>query len=392
MGSKNISADWRLSKCRQCGSANIAMTEKTAVRSFPALDGLRGIAAVLVVQFHIRSLFMGYIGFPAGDGYLAVDIFFSLSGFVLAHAYLEKFQRGMSLLEFAKIRVIRLYPLYLLGLLVASIVFAIQPNENASPQNTASIIALEIFFLPARAHGNNQLFPINTVAWSLFFELLVNLFFVLLWKYLTRRVLANILVVSGLALFAYVLHKQTASLGNMWGTAPGGLLRAVFSFTVGLLLHDLYASGKLRFNVGPGVFYAGICVLAAYLTLPASDNVRSYYDMLFILIISPALIIIGVNVSLSGKTARVFSFLGVASYALYCLHLSALPAIAFLSEKFYVGQPPLPFISIVSVLLFLLASYFIDAFYDIPVRRALSARLISTSKRNSLKTQSPAKL
>ncbi len=56
---------------------------------------------------------------PIQDGGLAVDLFFALSGFVLAHAYEQKFERGMTAFDFMKIRFIRLYPLYILALFIS---------------------------------------------------------------------------------------------------------------------------------------------------------------------------------------------------------------------------------------------------------------------------------
>ena|ERR1700730_5639017 len=87
---------------------------KTGLHSFPALDGVRGVAAILVALFHLRNRFLGFNNFPGGDGYLAVDLFFVLSGFVLSHAYLPRFQNGMSPSQFMKARLIRLYPLYII--------------------------------------------------------------------------------------------------------------------------------------------------------------------------------------------------------------------------------------------------------------------------------------
>jgi|GEM_PF-5423738 len=51
---------------------------KTGLHSFPALDGVRGVAAILVALFHLRNRFLGFNNFPGGDGYLAVDLFFVL--------------------------------------------------------------------------------------------------------------------------------------------------------------------------------------------------------------------------------------------------------------------------------------------------------------------------
>ena len=74
-------------------------------RSFVTLDGLRGIAALAVVTRHAP-----YFRNPFFESYLAVDFFFVLSGFVLAHAYGQRLRGNLSILDFVKIRIVRLYP------------------------------------------------------------------------------------------------------------------------------------------------------------------------------------------------------------------------------------------------------------------------------------------
>ncbi len=83
---------------------------------FTVLDGLRGVAALCVVQTHTQDLLLGD---TLPTAYLAVDLFFLLSGFVLAHAYEERLRQGMTLHRFMLARLVRLYPLYLAGIAIA---------------------------------------------------------------------------------------------------------------------------------------------------------------------------------------------------------------------------------------------------------------------------------
>jgi peptidoglycan/LPS O-acetylase OafA/YrhL len=114
------------------------MVHMPQVRAFPAMDGIRGIAAILVALFHFRATFLHYDNNVIGDGYLAVDLFFVLSGFVLAHAYEHRFARGMTTFEFMRARVIRLYPLYFVGLAIASM--AMFAGISRSPENQQSTL------------------------------------------------------------------------------------------------------------------------------------------------------------------------------------------------------------------------------------------------------------
>jgi peptidoglycan/LPS O-acetylase OafA/YrhL len=355
------------------------LKEKLESRSFPALDALRGIAAILVVQFHIRGLFSGYSASSEstlGDGYLAVDLFFSLSGFVLAHIYLPRFRDGMSIIEFIRVRVIRLYPLYFLGLVMGSVLLTISLRRVAgfSFSDIVPTIVLEAFFLPAKLENSTQLFPINNVAWSLFFELIVNLFFVALWRMVNFRALSAILILSGAVFFSLTFSNQAASLGNTWDTLYGGFFRATFSFSYGVFIHHLYREGKLRIKTNPAIFVLSAITLCVSILLPVENHVRPYFDSLFIVLIAPILVVIGVNVQLSGRLAKLSSFLGASSYAIYCLHYPALSVIVFLTKKYFGDHPPVLTVTVVSVAIFLVTSYFIDLFYDIPVRRFLMAR------------------
>jgi peptidoglycan/LPS O-acetylase OafA/YrhL len=90
---------------------------------FATLDGLRGVAAIAVTSLHFRFE-LGKFLLP--HSYLAVDFFFVLSGFVLAYAYEDRLSEGMKPIQFLRLRVIRLYPLYLIGTLI------VRPRLSAS--------------------------------------------------------------------------------------------------------------------------------------------------------------------------------------------------------------------------------------------------------------------
>jgi peptidoglycan/LPS O-acetylase OafA/YrhL len=113
-------------------------------RTFVTLDGLRGIAALAIVARHAPVLFNSVsiyvqsdIGKPTAlffESYLAVDFFVALSGFVLAHAYGQRLRGGMPASEFMTVRLIRLYPLYLLALTITSVIAIRQMTKGKSCQ------------------------------------------------------------------------------------------------------------------------------------------------------------------------------------------------------------------------------------------------------------------
>jgi peptidoglycan/LPS O-acetylase OafA/YrhL len=144
----------------------VVLRADEAGRRYEALDGLRGVAAVGVMLYHIG----GWTGRPwlVSHGYLAVDFFFCLSGFVLAHAY---GRREIGWLGFLRQRLIRLWPLIALTMLAGAMVI-IQHRERVPEW-----LALGLLMIPrlwTEESGFAPIFPLNPPAWSLFFELVVG--------------------------------------------------------------------------------------------------------------------------------------------------------------------------------------------------------------------------
>ena len=151
---------------------------------YDLLDGLRGVAALMVIWYHI---FEGY-AFAGGGiietfnhGYLAVDFFFILSGFVIGYAYDDRWGRSLTMKSFFKRRLIRLHPMVIMGAVLGAITFCIQGCIQWDGTHIAlSMIMLSllcsIFFIPAmpgagyEVRGNGEMFPLNGPCWSLFFE------------------------------------------------------------------------------------------------------------------------------------------------------------------------------------------------------------------------------
>ncbi len=154
---------------------------------FNTLDGLRGVAAIAVIFFHFTQhttlrLFSG-----AG---LAVDLFFCLSGFVIAHSYQQRLIGGMSFKDFFLKRLVRLYPMFhMIGLMLGALALLMKSaysQTSLTLHQTLSSIALNAFYVPylsdfyiqiGKDKIDSALFPTNDPAWSLFFELLVNIVF-----------------------------------------------------------------------------------------------------------------------------------------------------------------------------------------------------------------------
>lgn len=303
----------------------LAMVERPQLE---ALNGLRGIAAIAVVFFHASSAVkMNF----APSGYLAVDFFFVLSGFVIGRAYEQRLRDGLRLGAFMQKRAVRFYPLYLLGtvlglaVLTANAVFS--PPAPLTWQQLAGSTLFMLAYLPSPVTPG--LFPLNVPAWSLFFELAVNaLFAVILWR-LSSRMLGALAAFVFTILALLVFDAGGAAGGAEWDTFCTGLARTVLSFVVGMLL--------ARFNhptiLGARTAAALSIALAALLCLPIPTNLRPLYDLAFIAIASPAIIYVAGRVGVT-RLDRVLGRLGLISFPIYAIHYPFTDLLRPLSRHF----------------------------------------------------------
>jgi peptidoglycan/LPS O-acetylase OafA/YrhL len=298
----------------------------TRKHQYFALDGLRGIAAFIVVVRHTRAL----TGFDFVPGsYLAVDLFFLLSGFVLAHAYEEKLNEGMSFPAFMKLRLVRLYPLYLMGLAVMLLYLGLRMKSGGpDAPHFGSVLAsglLTAFYLPtppSLSQAPTQIFPLNNPAWSLFFELIVNIAYGLVAPRLTNRTLVGIIGVSLFSLIFLSFTYGTVDGGPTWSTFWLGLPRVFFGFTLGVWMRrkhvPLPSAGQLR----DGALFVGLAlVFTSFSLLPYSASIFVITPLLILLFVLPAIVWLGAGIDLTGWRQMIAQRLGEYSYAVYVLHV-----------------------------------------------------------------------
>jgi peptidoglycan/LPS O-acetylase OafA/YrhL len=346
---------------------------------YVALDGLRGIAALFVAALHLTAMW----GHPLFSGaYLAVDFFFILSGFVIATAYADRLAQDMTAWEFAKRRVIRLWPLFVLGLAIGS---AYQiPRALAglgdSPGLSAIIAAgLGVFMLPSPASisGHGWLYPANVPAWSLFFELVVNFVYGSIAPRITTPRLVVFVFASAVLLCTLAANFGTLNLGADAATFWGGLARVAFGFSAGVLIHRLHRTKRLR-SWGWGLVL-GLLLAAILIFRPASWIA----DILGALLFFPAIVLVGSWSHPSpGRLYALGKLLGRASYPVYALHV---PLIAWLGFALNRAGVPLTsplsyFAALVFVFAFAMAA---DMYWDSPAREALTVRFVGSRVRAS---------
>lgn len=230
---------------------------------FEALDGMRGFAALAVLLFHVGKTDAPWL---FAHGYLAVDFFFILSGFVIAYAYGARLLEGMSSSRFLRARLVRLYPL-----IAAGAVLGVAGYCKLYDRSTLlAIFVTGIFLLPtplAPQSEDRMALAINPPSWSLFFEFVANAAFALAAPRLSDRMLALVVTISAFALAASIALFNGVDFGAHWPDFLFGIPRVCFSFFAGVGLFRLWRRGWLARCKAP--LSALLFVLALLLLAPA---------------------------------------------------------------------------------------------------------------------------
>lgn len=326
---------------------NISSTQFADTKPhYELLDGLRGVAAILVLIYHIFEGFAfaestngegsGLIT-TLNHGHIAVDFFFILSGFVISYAYDDRWGK-MSLGGFFKRRLIRLHPMLIMGAVVGVISFLLtgcqQWSGEVTPTSWVMIaLLLTIFMVPAlpglpyEVRGNGEMFPLNGPMWSLFFEYIGNILYALVIRRLSTKLLAVLTAILGI-LHAWIFVGDLSgydSVGIGWTIDTinfwGGLVRMLFPFSMGMLLARTFKPREVK-----GAFWICSAMLIAVFAVPyiaksGAISLNSLYEVVCIAVIFPFIVWLGA----CGKggdnyTGRINNFLGELSYPLYIVH------------------------------------------------------------------------
>ena len=270
---------------------------------------------------------------------ISVDLFFVLSGFVIAHSYGKRLQSGMTFLEYMGRRLIRLYPMFLIGVLIGTPVLyfiAKAGLADYSKREIAGSLLYNGLFLPYLATKGahdlgadtvtfGEIFPTNPPAWSLFFELVASLAFATLFR-LTRNSLIKIILISYTALLlsavlsSFIEYRQNLDIGQGWGTSNFliGFPRVLFGFSFGVLLYSWLQTeyynkvgAFVRQYVGsPYLLYGILLVIVAFPKIPGIFG--DLYPVLILVSVVPCLVFIGSAMRCKGGfDFRVSKFFGM---------------------------------------------------------------------------------
>ena len=365
---------------------------------YALLDGLRGVASFLVVWYHI---FEGY-AFASGSmitmvnhGYLAVDFFFMLSGFVISYAYDDRWNKTIDYKGFFKRRLIRLHPMVVLGAIIGAITFAIQgftrwDGSHVAISSVMLALLCAMFLIPATpgscydVRGNGEMYSLNGPTWSLIFEYIANVLYAIALRRVGRITLCVIVATLGIAhaLFATLDISRYGMIGVGWTLDTvnflGGLIRMLFPFTIGILLSR--SSARIKVN---GAFWISAIALLILFHVPYISGkifdtltINGIYEFVVVACIFPILLLIGASGKTTDRiTENINLFLGELSYPLYIVHYPVLylfyawlikNSIYTIEDSWQVALP----VYVGAVVL----AWLCLKFYDRPVRKWLSKR------------------
>lgn len=369
------------------------------------LDALRGVAALIVVWYHcFEGVATSVVSQGCNHGYLAVDFFFILSGFVIGYAYDGRFREGrMTAWNFAKRRLVRLHPMVVFGVVFGVLTFILGGRQNWSAETVPLkfvmfAMLLNLFLIPvapgwkADVRGNGEMFPLNGPNWSLFFEYIGNIIYVLLLRKLPTRILSCLTAASGSVLAWIVIGNGYLGVGWTLPDFWSGLVRMLFPYCAGMLLARAFVRRRGKAALLPRfirrhAFLVCSVILLVLLPMPfvgseSSMWVNGLYIILLVFAVFPFIIWTAAEGSeetlILKQPGKIYRFIGELSYPLYAVHYPLMylfyAAIGFPNVKVGMGEvwPLALAAAAASVVVAVLAM----ELYDKPIRRFLAKKVL----------------
>lgn len=344
-------------------------------RSF-TLDAMRGIAAFSVVAHHFNTVLpaaevnRSILAMP--NSYLGVDFFYMLSGFVLVRAYQRKLQANLSAWRFMELRFIRLYPMFLLGILLGAVngigQMAFNTGHALDPAHAVLALAQNAFMVPDFL-SPGILYTLNMPAWTLLFEIFINVVFAL------ALIRVRSLYLAGFALVfaAYYLWGHwtlnEGSIGMTWATALFGFARAGYAFPIGMILGRAFEARTVTVSRWAPVL---ILLLAWIFFFGPPLRFNFVFDVAALFLLLPAIVWTAAHLQPPQQLRRTCEVMGDGSYPLFVIHFPLLHIVYYALVR-GLHLPAWPVTLAFLPLAFVLALIIFHRL-DVPVRRWLSAR------------------
>ncbi len=361
------------------------------------LDGLRGVAAIMVVIYHVfEANSAGPLYQIVNHGYLAVDFFFLLSGFVIGYAYDDRW-RKMSIGEFFKRRLVRLQPMVVMGAIIGGACFYFQKSSVLWPGIMEvpvwkMLLVMFIGFtmipvpLSMDIRGWHEMYPLNGPAWTLFFEYLANILYAIGIRKFSKTALAILVVLAAAALIHYAVTIPSGDLIGGWSLELPqlrlGFTRVMYPFFAGLLLSRI---AKL-IRVKQAFFWCSL-LLIIVLSIPrlgGSENLwmNGLYESLIIVLVFPLIVFLGASGDVKGKLAKsICKFFGDISYPIYIIHYPIIYIYTGWVADHKFSRQTLPY-GILVVVSSIVLAYTCLKLYDEPVREWLKKKILTKVKMN----------
>ncbi len=314
---------------------------------YKILDSLRGIAAIIIVIYHLfESYYSLGISHPINHGYLAVDFFFVLSGFVISYSYDDRWEE-MSLWNFIKRRFIRLHPYVIFGTFFGSLIFYFQDCENFPLIKNCKfyqvliclIWGITIIPIPSYfdIRGWKETNPLNGVIWTLQLEYFGNFIYAILIRRISNLILLILIFFSCILTFILCFNFDFFNIlkerNELSYTVIGGwslnlchifigFVRLLYPFLIGI-----YISRKKLLIKTKYPFFGCCFLICLSLGMPFVGNeyirfTNGIYDFFVIIFVFPLIVSIGAGTEIDDNNfiSKICNLLGEISYPIYITH------------------------------------------------------------------------
>lgn len=361
---------------------------------YEILDGLRGVAALVVVLFHVFEVFShgDHSKQMINHGYLAVDFFFLLSGFVLAYAYDDRWGK-MTLTDFFKRRIVRLQPMIVIGSILGALLFYFQVSPDLGWGGISEVPVWKVVLVmiigftlipvgrSLDIRGWIEMHPLNGPSWSLFFEYIANIVYALVLRRVSKTVLTILVVIAAGVTIHFALTNVNGDIIGGWSIVELeqlkiGFIRLAFPFLAGLLLARV---SKLRYT--QNAFLWASILLVGLMCVPhlgGEDNIwNRLFELVCLIVLFPFIIWLGAGGKVRGvKASKLCKFLGDISYPIYITHFPIVYVyMAWVTNNNITLEQGLPW-GIGVLFISIAVAYLSMKLYDIPIREWLRKKFL----------------
>ena len=365
---------------------------------YEILDGLRGVAAILVVLFHLLEVYAhgDFTKQIINHGYLAVDFFFMLSGFVISYAYDDRWN-VMTVKDFFIRRVIRLQPMIIFGMVIGAILYYFQDSvgmgwdiKDVPVWKMLLVMFIGCTLFPVGKsldiRGWSEMHPLNGAAWSLFYEYVANIIYGLFLRRVSKVVLSLLVLIAAGATIHYALTNPNGNFIGGWSIDATqlriGFTRLTFPFLAGMLL----AKVARLIEVKQAFLICSILLVVLFSVphLGSMDQkwINGLYECFCLIVMFPFIVWLGAGGKIeSAFGKKICKFLGDISYPLYITHLPfVLIYMAWVTDNNLTLEQGSWMGALVFVVVIIVA-YASMKFYDIPIREFLRKKFITKNKK-----------